>query len=425
MWIFFSSGFWVLTSSFLICLSPSFAEEFFEDLRDKTTKGAESARASVSESSQGSLEEQVFKDWLQGSIQAARREQLARLDKKIAWLDSAVDLPEALRKKHRQKQKHLIAYRQKIAMQFVDSQIKESQPKLWQPSHSIDRQGENKVHQEARKIAATLSEPQRKSFLLNWKASLVDSKARDHFATYLALAGLYGTQDPIVQRQNERMNAARPEFVPTESEFSTVPPEEWTDWVYTVLNSHRNRFSLPLRTRFEKVALLENQMILAEGKPKEIQLYQRKLAWEKEVLLEIVKQRGLVLDPEEMDENEDKILEWFVLNQNKLPFLWPLEEKGKLLDSFDKERGPFVILETLKQHGILAPREGQVQGKNDQGFTFYSPPYTFYFRGEIDLLIKGQKKVKRGDRIAELKGDHTVAITVLDVDKPQDLMTFF
>jgi hypothetical protein len=417
---------------FLLSLSPPLvsADEFFSDLQDKTTKGTASVRASVSETNQESLEKEVFEDWLRGSVHAARREQLSRLDRKIDRLDGALELPATLRNKYRAKQKHLIAYRRKVAAQFVDSQVKSPPPDLWRPSQNIENESENKLHHEARRMANSLPSSERKTFLLNWKASLVNSNARDLFATYIALAGLYGSKNSLVKRQNERMQGMREEFQKTETESQKIPKEEWSDWIYSVLNSHRNRFPTPLRARFKKISLLENQMILSDGKPTEVQLYQRKLAWEKELLVEILKHKGLDLDPEQPDpiEPEDKILEWFLINQNEIPFHWPLEEKGVLLEGFDQEQAPFVTLQSQKRHGLLAPHDGQVIQRDESGFSFQTAPYIFHFRGQFTLLIENKKPVKRGQKLAELLKEHSVEITLLDPNlggEPLDLMTFF
>ena len=416
----------VLFSVRIFCADP-----FFTDI-DKGSK-VENVHRKLQRPSPEfkTVEEEVLFHKTMSSLIQVRRTKIQNLSQKIARLDRAVTLPQNLKTEYRKKQADLDQMRHHLASQHVELMVGSSHLEM---DEQDDLSSTHFFEREALEVLQILPPEQQQSFIDGWKVSMVDGGARQTFVTYVAFVKLYGVNHPLTRSKDDFLASYRENFKDKLKGDRFSPKEEGVDFIYDILKDHSGFLSAPIRDKLKSIKILEQNLNNSVGTNRETNLLQRRIDFEKEILLEFLRTEGLELKAEDATNPnfEQQLFEW--LREKKIGSTklgWPLGERGKILYPFNHQGDYSVGLKAQTTESLLASCDGQVslgEGNNLGLVCAQGKAFEIFLSGFFLPIVKDGQKVKLGDPLATLSEDKSFSLILKDPDAgktPVDFLLFF
>ncbi len=357
---------------------------------------------------------------LQRALKDARILKLNQLQYKIQLLDKAHLLPKHRREKYANQQKELQGFRNELAHRMVESYTKQKSIKSQTIMGTVATEY---LHLSAAKVLNTLTDEKRRDqFKSSWKASIVDRGARTSFGSMLAMINLYGIDHKLVKSFNSSLDAYRDSFKQSHAYYSNkIPKEERSDYVYKIFKNSNLILDKPLQSKLDKITLMENRLNQKKYSLKAKKLTLRKLQFEKETFLNLLKSNGLELSGKEsfsIEKIEEIIEEWF--EQNAIQpeeLVWPFDEPGELLAPMNLPEKSHCSIRTVNRHLIKAPVDGKLIQNNSKRLLILSAQHWIMFEGSFKSSLAKTSKVTASELIAKNEPPYEVRISLQNTVK--------
>ncbi|MBT3784133.1 hypothetical protein HOF92_04085 [bacterium] len=411
----------------LFCVADFSQEDFFTDIDQTSKVGVVRENLKNPRPVFKTVEQEILYDHLGETITRVREQKILNLSQKISKLDDAATLPVSLKKEYRERQKSLDRLRHRLADRHVDSLLNVPYKTLeGRQEHDVRRV----VAEQAQQALAKVSEENVETFLDSWKVSLVDGGARQTFVTYVAFVNLYGPDHPLSKGQLDFLETYRNSFKEQLKEAGPIPKEESADLAYEVLRKHVSMLSRPLRSRFQKIQLLEESLGEASDDLRETGLILRKMDFQKQILLELLQKEGLKISADfDPDELEKALFDWLsssIDEQRRLG--WPLLERGVVVYGFEAQANPLVRLKAQKTNDLLALCKGKISVVSKEFIGLKCSPYIIRLEGDFSPVVKDGQEVEKGQILAAFREVNLFNVTILNSDEggiAVDLLSFF
>ena len=118
----------------------------------------------------------------------------------------------------------------------------------------------------------------------------------------IAMANLYGYRHDLVKSSHASLRKYRESFETTHSEYSgSIPKDERADMLYRVLKNSKMIFNKSLQTKLNRIDLMESRLLYSSLDIKSKKLAIRKIEFEKDTLLEVIRKNGLNIAKKDED----------------------------------------------------------------------------------------------------------------------------
>jgi hypothetical protein len=188
--------------------------------------------------------------------------------------------------------------------------------------------------------------------------------------------------------------------------------------------------SRPLRSRFQKIQLLEESLGEASDDLRETGLILRKMDFQKQILLELLQKEGLKISADfDPDELEKALFDWLsssIDEQRRLG--WPLLERGVVVYGFEAQANPLVRLKAQKTNDLLALCKGKISVVSKEFIGLKCSPYIIRLEGDFSPVVKDGQEVEKGQILAAFREVNLFNVTILNSDEggiAVDLLSFF
>ena len=416
----------VLLATPLFC-----AEPFFRDI-DKESKIDSTARQLRQPSIEfETIEEEVLFNKTMSSLIEVRRQKIQNLSQKIATLDRAVLLSGDLKEEYRKKQVDLDQMRHQLAGRHIELLINSSYQHM---AHQDYFSTGHIFEQEALEVLKNLPPARQEVFIDGWKASMVDGGAKQDFMTYVAFLKLYGAEHALTKTKQSSLESYRDEFKSKLKRDALNPKGEGADFIYDILKDHSGFLSAPIRAKLKSIKIMEDNLNGSIEKTRELNLLQRRIIFEKEILLEFLRREGLPIKVDNVADPafEKQLFEWLKRNkENGIQLGWPLAERGEINYPFNHQGDFSVGLKAHKTEALLASCDGSVvinEGNNIKLTCEQGKAFEIFFSGSFHPVVKDGQKVKSGEPLATLNEKKHFSLILKDPEDgmgPVDFLLFF